>query len=165
MKSLSNHLETTELSLLSLISSRSDSFFSQLQNLQLFRGQITSTCHAIVDSRRHLSNVHQRFVLGHIQVPLLKRRKANLVKLDRLVELILQVQKTQQHVQTNLEQGQFGAALDTIENAQAALQGPLLSIGSLRNIRVQLESFVKLIANTMANRFFRTGSVDEWVVH
>lgn len=153
MKVLSGHLETTELSLLSLVSSRSDSFFSQLQNLQVFREQITSTCHAIVDTRVSLDNIRKRFVAGNIRVPHLTRRRSGLQKVQHLVQLILQVQQTQQIVQANLEEGHFGAALDTIEAAQVALQGPLAAIGSLRSVRVQLDSFVKLIANTMASRF------------
>ena len=153
MKVLSGHLETTELSLLSLVSSRSDSFFSQLQNLQVFREQITSTCHAIVDTRVSLDNIRKRFVAGNIRVPHLTRRRSGLKKVQHLVQLILQVQQTQQIVQANLEEGHFGAALDTIEAAQSALQGPLAAIGSLRSVRVQLDSFVKLIANTMASRF------------
>lgn len=153
ISTLSTHLETTELALLSLISSRSDSFFSQLHNLQLFREQITSTCHAIVDTRQSLDNIHQRFVAGNIRVPRLKRRKANAESLQRIVHMILKVQKTQQVVQSNLEHGHFGEALDAIHQAQVALQGPLAAISSLKPLRVQLDSFVKLIANTMASRF------------
>ena len=80
-----------ELCLLHQISSRQESFFTALSNLQALRQDVGVACTSVATLRAGIGDLQRHMVGGVMRVPQLARRKENLAALAALLERITEL--------------------------------------------------------------------------
>ncbi|KAI8804520.1 Vps54-like protein-domain-containing protein [Cladochytrium replicatum] len=120
---VSNYLDTVEVHLIKEISRRSTSFFSALSNLQALHKETHDCVTQIQALRQNLASVSESGPRKGLEVVRMKRRRGNLGMMYGALKLVAEVKQTQPMIQVLLNQGDYVAALDLIEEATLMLRG------------------------------------------
>ncbi|KAJ3343507.1 hypothetical protein HDU93_008166 [Gonapodya sp. JEL0774] len=122
-ESLSHHLDTVEVHLIREISRRSSSFFSTLANLQTLHSETVECVREITELQQNLGDISKVSSRQGLEVVRLKRRRENLGSLLAGLKLISNVKEAQQIIQMLIDQGDYGGALNVIEETTRVLEG------------------------------------------
>ena len=131
---LTHYLDLVECSLLHQISSRQESFFEALSNLQALRRDVSEACTTVAALRASSEALQRHMVSGTMRVPQLARRRANLGRLQAHLERVARLHEAYEAVQALFEAADFVSALAVIKEAQRTIRAELPSVKCLGSV-------------------------------
>lgn len=120
---LSHYLDTVEVHLIQEISKRSAQFFEALSNLQALHQETLDCVSQIHSIRQTMKETKQQQCESGLKVVSLQRRRTNMGLLYNGIQMVKEIRSSQPMIQILLNQGDFFAALDLIDDAKAKLTG------------------------------------------
>ncbi|KAJ2964903.1 hypothetical protein NQZ79_g350 [Umbelopsis isabellina] len=120
---LSHYLDTVEVHLIQEISKRSAQFFEALSNLQALHQETMDCVNQIHSIRDKMNDTKKKQCESGLEVVCLQRRRTNISLLYNGIQLVKEIRSSQPMIQILLNQGDFFAALDLIDDAKGKLHG------------------------------------------
>lgn len=120
---LSHYLDTVEVHLIQEISKRSAQFFEALSNLQALHQETLDCVSQIHSIRQTMKETKQQQCESGLKVVSLQRRRTNIGLLYNGIQMVKEIRSSQPMIQILLNQGDFFAALDLIDDAKVKLTG------------------------------------------
>lgn len=120
---LSHYLDTVEVHLIQEISKRSAQFFEALSNLQALHQETLDCVSQIHSIRQNMKETQQQQCESGLKVVSLQRRRTNVGLLYNGIQMVKEIRSSQPMIQILLNQGDFFAALDLIDDAKSKLSG------------------------------------------
>jgi vacuolar protein sorting-associated protein 54 len=120
---LSHYLDTVEVHLIQEISKRSAQFFEALSNLQALHQETLDCVSQIHSIRQNMKETQQQQCESGLKVVSLQRRRTNIGLLYNGIQMVKEIRSSQPMIQILLNQGDFFAALDLIDDAKSKLSG------------------------------------------
>ncbi|KAL6076905.1 Vacuolar protein sorting-associated protein 54, variant 4 [Balamuthia mandrillaris] len=152
---LAHYLDVVEVELVKQISTRSQSFFAALTNLQDLHDEIKNTCDKIKAIRQYLANVDERGTKQTLKITAGTKRRYNEVLVYKKLKLINKVRQAQPTIQLLLANSDYASALDLINATQTMLSTELSGIRAFKHTTAQLEETTTTIQKMIQNEFIR----------
>ncbi|KAF8454136.1 Vps54-like protein-domain-containing protein [Terfezia claveryi] len=120
---LSWYMDTVEVHLISSISQASSSFFTALGDLRELHSEAAASVQRIQSLRNELTELDKEQAIKGLEIVRLRKRRANLAKLEGSVKQIERLLEQVKTVGFDLEKGNIEAALDGVDTAENLLLG------------------------------------------
>jgi len=120
---LSWYMDTVEVHLISSISHASSSFFTALGDLRELHSEAAASVERIQSLRKELTELDKEQAIKGLEIVRLRKRRANLDKLEGSVKQIERLLEQVKTVGFELEKGNIEAALDGVDMAENLLLG------------------------------------------
>ncbi|KAH8555260.1 Vps54-like protein-domain-containing protein [Umbelopsis sp. PMI_123] len=155
---LSHYLDTVEVHLIQEISKRSAQFFEALSNLQALHQETLDCVSQIHTIRQGMKETQKQQCESGLKVVSLQRRRTNIGLLYNGIQMVKEIRSSQPTIQILLNQGDFFAALDLIDDAKSKLSGsvPKLDMQAVRallNFSSQLDEMYVTVGSIMEHDF------------
>jgi len=150
---LTAYLDLVEVCLLQQISSRQESFFEALSNLQALRSDVGDSCRAVATLRAKSADLQRNMVSGTLRVPQLARRQNNLAALRAHLGRVEELHEQYGAVQDLFEAADFVSALGLIKRAQRTIAKTLPGVKCLMGVAKQLAEYEVSAAKFLATQF------------
>ena len=159
-ETLLQHLETVESKMCNHIASKSSAFFQSMSHLSVHMDQLRQNQEAVSSLRGRFSQIHKDAVVSPLTLISLPRRRANILKTYRILEIMSVVKEVQGTIRLMLSQREFITCLDLIQTASQLLENDLSTIKSFRNMSGELTEQVKIIEKMVSLDFVKYISED-----
>ena len=150
---LLQHLEIIESKMCSHIASKSSAFFQSMSHLSVHMDQLKQNQQAVSELRGGISRLHEEAVVTPVTLLSLPRRRANILKTYRILEMMSVVREVQGTIRVMLSRREFITALDLINTASQILENELTTIRSFRNMSGELTEQVRIIEKMVSLDF------------
>lgn len=120
---LSWYMDTVEVHLISSISTASSSFFAALGDLRELHSEATESVHKIQGLRKQLVKLDEEQAVKGLEIVRLRRRRDNIVRLERAAKQMERVLASCHGVERSLERSEVEAALAGVVETERLLSG------------------------------------------
>lgn len=161
---LSWYMDTVEVHLISSISYASSSFFTALGDLRELHSEAAASVERIQSLREELTNLDKEQAIKGLEIVRLRKRRANVGKLEGAVKQIDTLLEQVRTVGNDLEKGNIEVALNGVDCAEDLLMGkPPVGVTNENNNYIDLGKVTALdtVKTEIAHLRHRIGKVYE----
>lgn len=120
---LSWYMDTVEVHLISSISTASSTFFAALGDLRELHSEVSDSVQKIHNIRGELARIDEEQALKGLEIIRLRKRRNNVVKLERAVKQMQTVVEGVSKAENLLAETKIGAALDQVDYVEGLMSG------------------------------------------
>ena len=170
---LSWYMDTVEIHLIKEINAASTSFFGALSDLQELNEDASNCVAKIARLREELGRIQDAQALQGADVAILHIKRANVARLQQVVDLLAKIAKMKERIEEQLERKEISQAYRLMQDIKAIMENPendstlinLRRVDALRNIDAEMANVLSRIGNSQGNDLAKTLIADlrAWV--
>jgi len=168
---LSWYMDTVEIHLIKEINAASTSFFAALSDLQELNEDASSCVAKIARLREELGRIQDMHALQGVEVAKLHIKRANIARLQRVVDLVSKVAVMKDQIEEHLERKDVTKAFELMQEIKTMMEQSestsinLRRIDALRNVDAEMANVLSRIGTSQGNDLAKTLITDlrSWV--